>query len=241
MIPFLIANSRNTEVDGTAAQTINGYNATTLNTDANLEKIMNPIKDKSILLSTAIGRLKIKSVQFTNDEIRGERIDGLYFLLLSSTHNPKEKIKQAAFILLELFEQYGTKMKKESYTRESSLVNSLLNDYKTAKALAAIADVPQCADYIAALQAAQSNFENNRLSFETAQAQEGTQENASALKKEVVDLLNGQLIPYLNVMVQLDDATYGAFTRTLAEIISANNEVVKKRGKKDDPEAPEED
>lgn len=236
MIPILISNSRNTEVDGTTTQIINGYNATTLNTDVNLELIMNPLKDKSVLLSAAIGRLKEKSVQKTYDEERDEKIDGLFYFLLGALHNPKAKVKQAAAFLLELFDQYGQKMKDESYTRESSLVNSLLNDYKTEKALAAIADVPQCADYIAALQTAQSNFEAKRLSFEAARGQEGTQENASALKKELVELLNGQMVPYLNVMVQLNDANYGAFTRTVAEIIAANNEVVKKRGKKDEPE-----
>lgn len=236
MIPLLMMKSRNTEVDGTTTQIINGYNATTLNTDANMELIFVPLKAKSTLLSAAIGRLKEKSVQKTNDEVRDERIDGLFYNLLSSAHNPKEKIQQAAAYLLELFEQYGQQMKDESYTRESSMVNSLLNDYKTAKALAAIADVPQCADYIAALQEAQTNFETNRLSFEAARAQEGTQENASALKKEVVELLNEQVVPYLNVMIQLNDATYGAFARTVAEIIAANNEVVKKRSKKDDPE-----
>jgi hypothetical protein len=236
MIPILISNSRNTEVDGTTTQIIQDYATTTLNTDVNLELIMNPLKDKSVLLSAAIGRLKEKSVQQTNDEIRDEKIDGVYYLLLSASHNPKEKVQQAAAILLELFEQYGRKMKDESYTRESSMVNSLLNDYATDTALAAIADVPQCADYIAALKTAEDNFEANRLSYEAAIAQEGTQENASKLKKEVLELINSQLVPYLNVMVQLNDTIYGVFTRTVAAIIAANNEVVKKRRKTEEPE-----
>ena len=155
MIQLLISNSRNTEVDGTTTQIIDGYNASTLNTDANLEQIFTPLKEKSALLSEAIGRLKEKSTQKTNDEIRDEKIDGFYYLLLSSVHNPKDKVKIAAAYLLEIFEQYGLKMKEESYTRESSLIHSLLNDYKTAEALAAIADVPTCDEYIAAIQTAQ--------------------------------------------------------------------------------------
>lgn len=232
MIPFLIMTSRVTEVDGTTTQGINAYDATELNVDVHLEKIMNPIKAKSVLLSAAIGRLKEKSVQRTNDEVRDERIDGFYYFLLGALHSPNEKVKQAAAILLELFEQYGQKMKDESYTRESSMVNSLLNDYKTEKALAAVADIPQCANYIAALQTAQTNFETNRLSYESARGQEGTLENATVLKKEMVELINELLVPYVNVMARLYDDTYGAFAHTLAEIIAANNEVVKKRRKK---------
>lgn len=235
MIQLLMSGSRNTEVDGTTTQIIKGYNATTLNTDANLEKIMNPLKAKSELFSAAIRRLKEKSVQKTNDEIRDEKVTGLYYLLLSFSHNPNEVIKNAAIYLLEIFEQYGLKMKEESYTSESSLIKSLLKDYAKSKAQAEIALVPQCAEYIAALQTAQDNFEANRLSYETAQAEEGTQENATEMKKEVVELINGQLVPYLNVMAQLDDGTYGPFTRTVAKIIAANNEVVKKRRKKEEP------
>lgn len=238
MIPFLMMTSRVTEVDGTTTQGINAYDATMLNIDVNLEKIMSAVKAKSVLFSSAIKRLKGKSTQKTNDEVRDERVDGVFFILLSASHSPKEKVRQAAILLLEIFEQYGRKMKDESYTIESSLIHSLLNDYAQPEALAAIADVPQLADYIAALQTAQDNFETKRLSFETAQAQEGTLENATVLKKEMVELINGQLVPYLNVMVLLDETMFGLFTRTVAEIITANNEVVKKRRNKggDKPE-----
>jgi len=238
MIDALISNSRNTEVDGTTNQIIKAYKATSLNSDANLEQIFGPLETKSTLLTDSINRLTEKSTQKTNDEVRDDKVDGLYYLLLSAAHSPKTKIKEAALILLEIFEQYGLKVKDESYTRQSSLVNSLLNDYKQPDALAAIANVPQCADYIEALQTAQDNFENMRLSFEEAQARSGTQENASSLKKEVVELINNQLVPYLNVMQQLNPDTYGEFAGLVAKLIAANNEVVKKRrGKDDDAQA----
>ncbi len=236
MIPLLMINSRNTEVDGTTTQIIKGYNATTLNTDANMELIISPLKEKAVLLSAGIGRLKEKSTQKLNDELRDEKVDGLYYLLISSIHSPKTKIKEAAAYLLEIFDQYGLKMKDESYTRESSLIHSLLNDYKTDEALAAVADIPACNEYIEALQTAQDNFESNRLAFEAAQAQEGTVENASKLKKVVTEIINDLLVPYLNVMAQLNNALYGTYAGTVAEIIAANNEVVKKRRKKDRPE-----
>jgi hypothetical protein len=115
-------------------------------------------------------------------------------------------------------------------------VNSLLNDYANRDREADIALVPQCAEYIAALEAAQANFDGNRVAFEEARAEEGTLENASALKKAMVVLINNQLVPYLNVMAQLDEPAYGAFARTVAEIIAENNEVVKKRRQNEEPE-----
>ena len=239
MIQLLISNSRNTEVDGTCTQIIQSYDGTTLNTDVRLEQIMNALKPKSALLSAAIGRIKEKSEQKGNDEIRDEKLTGLYYLLVSFSHHPDQQIRNAAHSLLVIFDHYGLAIKDESYTRESSLVHSMLDDFAKPKALANIALVPQCAEYIAALQLAEDNFDAIRLSYDEAVAEEGTLENASQMKREMVEAVNNQLVPYLNVMAQLDDTTYGAFARVVAEIISSNNEVVKKRRTKEEPETVE--
>lgn len=236
MIEKILTTSRTTEVDGSANQVISGFNKTALSADEKLVQIINLIIAQVVLLSAAIKRLKAKSEQGTYDDIRDEKITALYYLLLSCSHHPKAVIKNAALSLLEVFEQYGMEMKEESFTTESSLLNSMLADYSKQKQLDNIAKLPQCDLYITALKDAQGDFETNRLSFEEAQGQEGTLENASKLKKIVVDKLNGLLVPYLNVMAQLDDATYGAYARTVAEIIATNNEAVKRRRKKDDPE-----
>lgn len=233
MIEKLRNNSRTTEVDGSATQIVNAYQQSTLNTDENMVKIFALIIDTLALLSSAINRLKAKSEQQTYDDIRDEKITALYYLLVSFSHHPDFAIKNAALSLLEIFEQYGMEMKNESFTSESSLLNSMLDDYKKQKQLDKIALVPQCAEYIAAIQEAQDNFETNRLSFEEAQGQEGTLENATKLKKTVIDSVNGLLVPYLNVMEQLNEPVYGAYARTVAEIIAANNEAVKRRRKKD--------
>lgn len=238
MIPLFSSKSYNTEVDGSTMRILNAYQVSGLNTDSNLVKIFDPLQNASALLSTAINRLKIKSEQQTKDELRDEKITGLYYLLVSFSHHPDVRIQQAALNLLSIFDKYGLAMKDESYTTESSLVKSLLSDFSKPTQQTDIALVPQCAKFIAALDAAQTDFENSRVAFETARAEEGTLENATALKKAVISLINGQLVPYLNVMAQLDESVYGAFARTVEEIISANNEVVKKRRSNPDKEAP---
>ncbi len=131
--------------------------------------------------------------------------------------------------MLDIFDKYGLAMKDESYTMESSLVNSLLKDYSKPKQQANIALVPQCSEYISALQTAQTNFENTRVAFETTCVEKGRLENASGIKKVVINIINNQLVPYLKVMAQFDQPADGAFARTVEEIILANNEVVKKR------------
>ena len=235
-IQTLIANSRTTEVDGVATQLIRGYDGSTLNFDPNMEHIFGELKPAEVLLNAAIRRMKEKSEAKAFDETRDDKIDAFYYLLLSFSHHPNEAIQTAALYLLDIFNNYGLEMKVESLTRESSLINSLLADLSKPKAVTNIALLPQCDTYVAALQTAQADFEANRLGFEEAQAEEGTLENATLLKRQVVELVNKKLVPYLNVMEQINDASYGAYARTVAEIIAANNEVVKKRKNKTDVE-----
>nr|WP_319510536.1 DUF6261 family protein [uncultured Draconibacterium sp.] len=229
MIPLLMIGSKVAEIDGTTTQIIQGYDATTLNTDPNMEAIFGELKPLSALFTAAIRRMKAKSDAETFDEEREEKMDGWYYLLMAFSHHPDAEIRNAAHTLLAIFNNYGMEIKKETLTAESSLLNSMLADYANRELSASIALIPQGDVYLAALQQAQTNFENNRLSFEEAQAEEGTLENASALKKQVVDVINKKLVSYLNVMAGINDATYGPYARTVAEIIATNNEVVRKR------------
>ncbi len=101
----------------------------------------------------------------------------------------------------------------------------------------AIAALSGCAELIAALRAAQDDFEQARIAYEAEKAQEGTEANATTLKKDVTDIINNRIVVYLNAMMLVDDAAYGAFGRTVAEIIDENNEMVKRRRKKPEPAA----
>ncbi len=50
--------------------------------------------------------------------------------------------------------------------------------------------------------------------------------------KMEVSLVNNKIVIYLRAMEIVYEPTYGAFARTIAEIIDDNNEIVKKRRKK---------
>lgn len=80
MIPLLMVTSRVTEVDGTTTQVIKGYDATTLNTDPNMELIFGELKPLSSLFSAAIKRMKDKSEAKAFDEIHDRKLDGVYYL-----------------------------------------------------------------------------------------------------------------------------------------------------------------
>ncbi|WP_157493554.1 DUF6261 family protein [Draconibacterium sediminis] len=235
MIDNLMSTSRVTEVDAVSMRMLGAYQTTSLNTDQHLSAMFTGLESLSAALTAAINRGKAESDLEEKDEARDTQIRALYYVVMGFLHHPDAAIRQAAETVDKVFAKYGVSITGESYATESSLISSLLNDLSVQKIKDAIAILPGCADVITALQAAQQAFEAARITYEQEKAEESTQASATKQKPELVALINEKIVVYLRAMEVVDVETYGAFARTIATIIAENNEVVKKRRKKQEP------
>lgn len=235
MIDKLIAKSRVTEVNDVATRMSGAFLISGL-TDAYLVSSFNLLATQNTQFSLAIRRSKAESELEEKDEVRDEKFRALYYLLNGFTHHPAIRQKEAAQLLMSLFNNYGLAITGESYATESSLIGSLLLDLANPDYAQAITDLSGCADLIAELQAAQTDFEQARIAYETEKAKQGMLDNATEIKKTVLDTINNKIVVYLRAMEQVDTVTFGEFAGTVAVIIAENNEQVKKRGKKPEPD-----
>ena len=160
-------------------------------------------------------------------------MDTLYsfFYVHGLQHHPDEAIKAAAQNVSAVLDHYGLSVTGESYASESALVGSMLADLAKPEFQDPVAALSGCAESIAKLQTAEDNFDVARIAFEQERAQESTLENASVIKKRVVNLVNQKLVVYLQAMMQVTPETYDLFARTVDQIIADNNVAVKKRRK----------
>ena len=231
MIPKLINYSRTTEVSAVADRITDAYKGTGLSTDAYLSGLMTGLEADQVLLTEAIKRMKAESELEAQDELRDTEIRSLYYLVLGLQHHPDVAIKAAAQKVFTVTEHYGLSVVNESYASESALVGSMLADLAKPEFQDPVAALSGCAESIAKLQTAEDNFDVARIAFEQERAQESTLENASVIKKRVVNLVNQKLVVYLLAMMEVNPETYDLFTRTVAQVIADNNTAVKKRRK----------
>jgi hypothetical protein len=239
MIEKLIAQSRVTEVNDVATRTSGAFKESGL-TDPYLDTTFSSLDAANLKLTLSINRSKAESDLEEKDEIRDDKVRSFYYLVQGASHNPNQQIKEAALVLLNVFDNYGLAMVGQSYATESSLISSLLLDLAKPKFQEPIALLSGCAELIAEIQTAQTNFEQARIAYEAEKALDGMQNNATVVKKEVLGIINDKIVIYLRAMEQVDPATYGVFTGTCAQMIADNNEQVKKRGKKPEAEKLEE-
>ena len=88
------------------------------------------------------------------------------------------------------------------------------------------------------LLAAQTDFEQAHIAFESSKADQSAYNNATEMKKTVTNIVNKRLAVYLNAMVLVDPEKYDGFVRRVAQIIADNNQRVKNRRKKPEPPTP---
>jgi len=232
-IPKLLSTSRNTETNAVVGRISSAFHESSLSSDTILTAIFTEIDPKNDQLTWAIKRMKAESELEAKDEIRDQAHHALYHFVFGLTFSATETTKDAADKVYTVLEHYGLSITRDSYDVETSELDSLLVDLAAAKLKTAVDSLEGCAALVANLQTAQDDFKATRLAFQEEQASEGQQNNATAIKREVTTLVNEKLIPVLKGLVISIPDTYSEFGAAVVQIITTNNETVKKRSPKD--------
>ncbi|GET28555.1 DUF6261 family protein [Prolixibacter sp. SD074] len=237
MLQKLRSNSRSTEVGAATTRITKAYKNANLTTDSYLDGLITGLSAENNLLTKAIDRSKTESQLEEKDEVRDDKLRALYYFLLGQTNHPGPAVRSAAETLMPVFDKYGLAIVNDSYATETTLVKSLLDDLGEASLEVSITAVAGTAELIAQLQAAQDDFENFRVVYQTEKGKEEKLESATSIKKRMVRTINDKLVVHLRAMLNIDEALYGGFVGAVSTIIAENNEEVKKRRKKPEPAA----
>ncbi len=227
----LMINARTTEVDTVSDRLISAFNKNNWNNDTYLIGIFNELKSLSDKLTAAIKRIKIKSILEEMDGKRDEKIKAINYLVMGLIHLPNTDIQNSAKKVVSIFEHYGVSITRKSYTEQTSLVESLLNDLANPELQSSIDLLSGLNQLISELRTAQTDFEEAKVNYEAEKAGLKTKENATRIKKEVLAIINGKLIVYLQAMVQVDEVKYGELGQVVSQVIEDINSLVKKRRK----------
>ena len=229
MIEKISFNSRITEVNSIAMRMLYAYKDSLIHEDQHLDAIMNDAGLLSAKLGVAINRIKSQLQLEEKDEQCEQAVYDLYCLLKGFTHHPIPELQQAAVAILEVFDHYGLSNLKESYDIQSSLIHSLLDDLAKPEMQAHLELLSGAVECMKAIRLKLQDFETFRLAFESDKIEESTYANASSIKKELIKLINKQLLVYLKAMSIVNNNAYCEFTRVVTQIIIDNNSNVRRR------------
>ena len=228
------SNLRVTEISTIANNLIRQYQwDTNISSDSFLEKTIDEMDELSGRLTIAIQRGTVKLGLDEADAVRDGVIRDLGTLIEGYTAIPFENQKDAAYAIKSIFDRYGKRIASEPFAVESSLIESMLVDFSTPVTLAAIKALPGVGELLAQLRLAQDKF-NEASDKQTAANAADKPPSATELKKDMLNLLNDRLIPYLNTMMMANPDVFGTFAKQAEVEIDRANATVAPRSPKDD-------
>ena len=187
--------------------------------DANLSLIMAEVERLSAEITKAIKSERVSSTLDEADIARDGVIRNLGDALTGYAAIPIAAKKSAAQNLLAVFSKYGKQITQKNFAEESSLIESMLEDFGAENLASDVAALDGVGELISELRAAQDSFNKANDDYTHASVNRG--ESATSVKKSLISVLNDKLVPYLSAVAPLAD--YKDFTsKCEAEITKAN-------------------
>lgn len=206
--------------------------ANDLQSDAFLKVNFTELEAQSDAITEAVKRDKAVSKLKEADDNRDNAIRVLDKLLKAYEVFPIESTRVHGVKIFSVFKKYGVKMIEENYSSKSNLMHSLLKDLSASENQASISELLGVSEAIEAISTTQEEFAKVRSKYENDFTENNKKIAASSVRKQILELINKKLIPYLIAMTLSDGAKYTAFVDKFAKIINDMNEVVKSRTKK---------
>lgn len=223
----VISKVRVTEVDGLSDALVRLYKADEgISSDAFLKSVMDEVEKLSVSITTAIKKDKVLSSLEEADGVRDEAVKNLSTLLDGYEVFPVAAKKEAAKKLKAVFDKYGKSITTANYVSESSLIESLLEDFSKEEAVSLLDGIKEILEQI---RSAQDAFV--KASDEYNAASTVKTESASSIKKLLLSAINDKLIPYITAMQMANSALYGDFAAKAEGEVKRVNEIVSRRGK----------
>ncbi len=178
----------------------NDANALNLNTQVNaLRSIVDQLDDTLVYERENEFTKELEAL----DSDRDEAITGLRFGFVMNTYHQHPKIKEAAQILLDRVDSYGSSIARMNYESESAAIINLINDFETEENLKAALQRVGLQNWVDRLKIANQKFRTLYTERITEESKKN-KTSFSAIRPEAMTVYTN-LINRINAYVVLDE------------------------------------
>lgn len=229
----VITTARVTELGDTALRLVKAFKAApAVQGDSFLLRTFLEIEQQANEMTFAVKKDQALSKLEEADAQRDQAIRVLDKLLKGYENIPLEPLKDHAKKLRDIFKKYGVKIVGENYSSQSTLINSMLEDFSTIELVPSVDALTGVREALTEIKIKQEAFASLRSDYEKAQVSQKEKSSATSLRKPLLDLINKKVVPYLVAMSIAQPEMFKNFSAEAAEIIGSTNEAIKARSKK---------
>ncbi|MCU4177819.1 DUF6261 family protein [Carboxylicivirga sp. N1Y90] len=199
--------------------------------DPHLSATKAEIDASNLSLTQSIKKDKAESVLDERDDSRDAVYRSILHLNKGYLHHPDTKVKESATHAEAVIEKYGFELTDATYSAQSALVDSFMADMAQTELATDLAVLPGISGLLEQLSQEQASFKLAESELLAARSNEQQASNATAVKKDLLKLVNNKLVVYLRAMLQVNPAQYKDVATQIALLIDKSNTVVKRRRK----------
>lgn len=225
----LLTNARLTEVSDTAGRFLTLHATVPAATNPYLLTLVAELQARYAQITEAIRRDKAHSDLEEADELRGTKVSNFFKVVDGAAANEIPALREAGLRLQAVLGRYGLHIIHENYTAESGFIEAMLLDLSADDLKASVLAIQGAKEGIAAIRAAQDNFNAKRVAYEKAAATDRQTETASTLKAPLLQLINEKYLPQLAALRNSDPADYAAYADAAEKITEDTNAAIKLR------------
>ena len=164
------------------------------------------------------------------EEADGKRdavVRNFFTVLEAALVSPFEEEAAAALALKGVFDRYGRKIAADKNREESAKIESLLNDLEKADNAASLKKIHGGAEYAALLRSAEDGFKAASAEYTKAIVAASGEKSAYAQKRELMELLNSSVLPYVSAQAVVNPELYAPLLQEMETEIARANASVK--------------
>ncbi|WP_372641337.1 DUF6261 family protein [Ancylomarina sp.] len=228
----ILSHADTNEIGSIADNTVQELQKSDWSTDLYLNTNLSSLKTEAGVLTAAVG--VVRKNDFTQqlmiqDAIFDQVFIGFKQFVTANTYSLDEDKAKNAEVIWENLEAHDLNLYRLGYEQQIFLCQSLLNEFDKPKNKAAIASLDGVSDQVVLLK---THNDSLRTIFQESKIDEAAKAEgiaASSQKHVVRNILNNDILPYMEVMSKAKPTEYAASYNVISEYVTSINIKVKAR------------
>ncbi|MFV0553867.1 MAG: DUF6261 family protein [Mangrovibacterium sp.] len=229
-INYVNSQIRNGEMSSLAAGINSKKALLSESTDPHLWAVVGRVGTAFEGLNAAFDEKRVKS---SRTSLLGEEVlafRSLHQLVKGYAGLQSASVSWAAKQTLEVLDGYVNKITQRRGQKEvHAHVSSLLGDLDSASMQTLIPSMMYCDGAVAKLKEVHTSYLEQYTAYRTARDKQVAGRSASVLTKELLQLINSELVDYLNAMSRVATVDHSEFAASVAALITEHNIISKTR------------
>ena len=210
-------------------RTIKINNENPITEDAYFTVTFEKLSEKTKELTDKINDGRIASELKEKDDARDLDIRAIFYEVEAKCMRRESEDRAKAMRVMEVLDRYGIRITDANYGTESSRINAMLSDLKAPELAEDRKAVPELDTLIPNLEESQDAFETSTMTQMKNKAEREKEKPASVIAEELRDIINDELLGYINAMALSQPDKYKPFAEMLNKLIEDTNKRVRDR------------